>query len=343
MQAHRKEARPSVSIVFLAFNRCEELRLSLGKMGGEIDYDQELLDVIVVDNASTDGTAAMLRSEFPGVRLIERPWNNGVSGFNDGLRAAPGDYVLALDDDCYLPGDGLSRAVEEAEREGAHLVSFGVLSSFDERHRFDTDQYRTGLFTYWGCAVLLRREVVQALGGYDPEIFVWANEVEFLIRFYDRGFRHLHFPEVVAVHAKEPTDHRFHERSYRLNSRNFAYVVGKLLQPRDAWGVLPALLAQKLRDGLRGDRRAFKGLADTLRGFARGRRLRQPVRPEVSSTYRHNFEDFSNPLRMSRPLRRLALDAVRRRESGEGDLGRREEWREPRRRFYPERRGVLEL
>lgn len=328
--------------MFLAYNRREELRLSLTEMG-EIDYHPDLIDVIVVDNASTDGTSAMLKAEFPSVRLIERTWNSGVSGFNDGLAEAQGDYVLALDDDCYLPGDGLGRAVKAAAEERADLVSFGVKSSFDEAHRFDSDQYRTGLFTYWGCAVLIRRPVIEALGGYDPRIFVWANEVEFMIRFYDRGFRHLHLPEAVAVHAKEPTDHQFHERSYRLNSRNFAYVAGKLLRRRDAAEVFVALLAQKVRDGVRGDRRAFKGLGDTVRGFGSGVRHREPVRREVSHTYRHNFEDFSNPFRMARPLHRIVVDFVTRRSNDGEDLGRRERWREPRRHFYPERRGVLEL
>ena len=105
--------RPAVTIVFLVFNRRDELRECLRRMLSESDYPRELVDVIVVDNASTDGSAEMVRDEFPEVRLIVRDRNVGVSGFNDGLAAARGDWVLALDDDCYLPLDGLSRAARK--------------------------------------------------------------------------------------------------------------------------------------------------------------------------------------------------------------------------------------
>jgi len=344
MDAESKEGRPTVTVVFLAYNRRQELRLSLTKTLEELEYPPEALEVVVVDNASTDGTAAMLDSDLPEVRLIARSSNSGVSGFNDGFAVATGDFVLALDDDCHLPGNGLRRAVEEAERERADLVSFGVRSSLDPDFRFDIDEYRTGLFTFWGCAVLMRREVVKALGGYDPEIFVWANEVEFMIRFYDRGFRHLRLADVVAVHAKAPGDRAapFRERPYRLNARNFGYTVGKLLSSRDAVAALVALLAQNVRDGIRDDRAAFKGLADTAQGFATGLRHRRPVRPEVSRTYRRNFEDFSTPWSMSRSLPELVRQAIGP-SAPVGDLGRREEWRAARAHFYPERRGILEL
>src|SRR3954451_4958369 len=173
------DAPPKVSLVFLVFNRREELRTSLREMLRESDYPRDRVEAIVVDNASEDGSADMLASEFPDVRLVRRDENCGVSGFNDGFALARGDYVLALDDDCYLPPDGLRRAVSAAEEHDADLVSFGVVSAQDPEHRFDV-QYRSGLLTFWGCAVLMRRGVLEARGGYDPGIFVWANETEFM-------------------------------------------------------------------------------------------------------------------------------------------------------------------
>ena len=79
---------PSVTVVFLVFNRREELRSSLLRMTGESDYDPALVDVVVVDNASEDGSADMVAREFPDVRLVRREVNCGVSGFNDGFRVA---------------------------------------------------------------------------------------------------------------------------------------------------------------------------------------------------------------------------------------------------------------
>jgi len=178
-------ALPTVTIVFLVFNRREELRTSLHEMLSRIDYPADLVDVVVVDNASTDGSAAMVRETFPDVTLVERSSNAGVSGWNDGFAVARGDYVLALDDDCYIPGDGLRRAVEAAEARDADLVSFTVVAADEPTYRFTTNEYDTGLLSFWGCAVLMRREVLDVLDGYDPEIFVWANELEFMLRFFD--------------------------------------------------------------------------------------------------------------------------------------------------------------
>ena len=57
---------PTVTIVFLVYNRREELRESLQRMASDSDYPAELVDVIVVDNASEDGVSDMLRQDFPG-------------------------------------------------------------------------------------------------------------------------------------------------------------------------------------------------------------------------------------------------------------------------------------
>lgn len=319
-------AWPSVTIVFLVYNRREELRESLRQMLFVSDYPREQVDVIVVDNASTDGSADMVREEFPQAHLMVRDENVGVSGWNEGFAAVRGDYALVLDDDCYLPPDGLRRAVAAAREHDADLVSFKVVSTDDPEHEF-TQAYRTGLFTFWGCAALMRRPVLEQLGGYDPEIFVLANELEFTLRFFDHGFRHLHFPEVVAQHMKRIPPPVVDEWGYRTNARHFAYIAGKLLKPRDAAEAFIALVARDLRDGLRLDRVAFKAVPDTVRGFFRGLRRRKPVRnAELSRFYRVNFETFASPWWFSR--RGAARDRPQ-------DKDRWEQYFEDRRHLYP--------
>ena len=153
---------PSVTAVFLAFNRRDQLRESLRCTVDGGGYPGRV-EVVVVDNASEDGTAEMVAEEFPGVRVIARKRNIGVSAWNDGFAVAGTDLVLALDDDCHLPAGGLQRAVEAAREHEADLVSFAVTSTFDPDYRFD-HEYRTGLLSFWGCAALIKTGVLRELG-----------------------------------------------------------------------------------------------------------------------------------------------------------------------------------
>jgi GT2 family glycosyltransferase len=346
------DARPTVTIVLLAYNRREQLRATLRRM---TTGATERVDVIVVDNGSNDGTAAMVRSDFPDVQLVERARNCGVSGWNDGFALARGEWVLALDDDCHLPPDGLARAVAAAQEHDADLVSFGVVASSDPGFRFDR-VYRTGLLAYWGCAVLIRRRVLSELGGYDPHIFVWANELEFMLRFFDRGYRHLHLPEVVAVHHKDDVGHErwrlrhyLRNRPYRLNARHFAYIAAKHFHARDAIEAFAALLAGSVRDALRVEGRALWASIETVRGFAAGLRRRDPLRsPVISRTYRRSFHSYASPWWFVRPPREIRRAGVRgvarallRRPSGLPPSHLREEYLGRNARFYPDAAATL--
>jgi len=340
---------PTVTVVFLVFNRREKLRESLTRMLAETGE----LEFVVVDNASEDGSADMVERDFPGVRLIRRTSNGGISGWSDGFAVARGDWVLALDDDCYLPPGGLERAIDEAEARGADLVSFGVTSSYDTSYRFDLD-YRTGLLAFWGCAVLMRRRALGQLAGYDPGIFVWANAVEFMLRFFDAGFRHLHLPEVVAVHMREVDPDAWVQHvvqpNYRRNTRNWAHVAARHLRARDALGTLLALLLASIRDALSVNWRAIRVGPAALEGFAAGLRRRSPVRAEVSRAYRRNCHSFARPRELSRPPRELAralprelTRALTGRQTGEpaatdarGDYAKRP-------RYYPREAATLDF
>jgi GT2 family glycosyltransferase len=316
-------AWPHVTVAILAYNRRDELRVTLGKLR-RLDYPA--LDVIVVDNASRDGTAAMLAREFPDVRAIVLDANVGVSGWNAALAHLRGDWALLLDDDCYVEGDALKRSVAAAEANRADLVSFRIGSPARAGFFFD-DVYATGLLSFWGCAALVRRETLQRLGGYDPEIFLWANELELTLRLLDAGYRHLRLPDVVAQHMTPLVDDvEFSPRSHALNHRHWAYIAAKSLRAPDAARVLARIGLILAIDAARISPSALtRTLPEVLRGIARGLRRRAPVRPEVSATYRANFHSFANP-----------LEFVRR-------PGAHEAFRRRRERFYPSRAAVLEL
>jgi GT2 family glycosyltransferase len=334
---------PSVTAVFLAYNRKEQLRESLRRMHDESGYPADRLAFIVVDNASSDGTAAMVRREYPGIRVIETGANLGAPGWNAGFRVADSDYVVILDDDAYLPTGALEQAVQAAREHDAGLVSFTIVSAYDETYRFN-DRYPTGLLSYWGCAALVSRAALHELGGYDPNIFIWGNELEFTMRLLDRGYVHVHLPDVHAVHMKEPVQNPVWEvRGVRNNCRHWGYVVGRLMRPRDAILTAWALASWTLVEGLARDRTMLKGFVPVWGGFIAGLRNRDPVRPIVSATYRRNFHSFDWPWRYWRtPAARWRASTGR--ESADAQRRRpRAAYFGQRRRFYPEGRAALRL
>lgn len=328
------DSGPTVSVVFLAYNRRDELATSLTKMREATGLAPELLEIVVVDNASQDGTAAMVRERFPGVRLVENPVNVGASGWNAGFRVATGDYVLILDDDCYLEGDGLRRALDAAEEHAADLVSFTVLSGFDRSHCFNRT-YETGLLSYWGCAALVSRRAIDRLGGYDPKIFIWANELEFTMRLLDAGFRHLFLPDVIAIHMKAPgnPDAGFLLHPHQMNNRHYGYIAAKLLHRAILPRVLARLIAQLAFDATN-DRAALRAMPSLLGGVVAGLRVRSPTRLAVSQAYAANFRAFAGPWAFLRgPFQRL-----RRTDRDDAGTGMHIAYFAGRPEFYP--RGV---
>jgi GT2 family glycosyltransferase len=334
-------AWPFVSIVFVVYNRREELAVSLEQVLEHLDYPHDRLEVIVVDNASADGTAEMVRERFPAVQVIRNPENVGASAWNVGMTTARGDWRLILDDDCYIAGDALKVAVRRAEQHVADLVSFHVVSGEVPGYSFEVE-YRTGLLTFWGCAAMFSRRVIENEPFYDPCIFIWANEMELTMRLLDHGYRHLYVPEVEAIHMKGPTS-GFSEFNAGYNARHLAYVAAKHLQPRDALAAIANLIVHVIFKAYSVDRRALRSLSQVPRGVILGLRFRKPVRTEVSAIYRRHTWHYANQLALVRsPVERLRNPGDPERID-EARLALSARWYAQREKYYPSSTAVLEL
>jgi hypothetical protein len=324
--------RPVVTAAILSYNRREQLAITLETLLERLDWPGERLEILVVDNASSDGTAAMVRERFPAVRLIESQSNDGIGGWNRAFREGRGDYFLVLDDDCYIEGDALRRAIGAAVEHDAQMVSFAVTSAYGGG--VFSDAYRTGLLSFWGCSVVLARDAVERLGGFEERLFIWCHELEFTMRFLDAGFRHLTMPEIRAVHMKPvpPVAKPGHMR----NMRNWGFVAGKLLQPRDAAMAVASLVVRALVEELR-----FRGFAAgapaVLQGLRAGLEVRRPVRAPVSRLYRRDFIDFTSQVRL---LERARYYRPRR---GERPPNYREQFHRARPRLYPSASAALRV
>ena len=220
-----------VSIVIVSFNAREYLERCLDAVAGGVH------EVVVVDNASEDGSPALVRERFPSVRLIELPENLGFGAANNvGMDAAAGELFLLLNSDAWPVGDaidGLAAFVAERPRVGVVgprlqnpdgslqpsvrgwpttwrlATEYLFLRRLGPRTRafnafygagFDHESERR-VEVVKGAVMLLRREAYEATGGFDPDFFMYGEEMDLCYRAARAGWEVVFDPDAEFVHV----------------------------------------------------------------------------------------------------------------------------------------------
>jgi hypothetical protein len=260
-------------------------------------------EVIVVDNASTDGTQELVRDRFPSARLIELPENIGFGAANNvGMQAAAGRWYLLLNSDAWPQADGVERlrAFAEANPQvgiaGPRLVGpegsvqksvrgfptlwrlateYFFLRKLAPRSRLLNDFYGAG-FDYrsrrkvdflMGAVLLLRREAVDEVGAFDPAFFMFSEEVDLCYRMRAAGWAVEFTPDAEFVHLGGASTKPIWDRMFREQLRGhlrFLAKHGSLERAERARRIM--VLALQLRGVLfRGERgRTYRAAAGWL-------------------------------------------------------------------------------
>ncbi|MBT2208183.1 glycosyltransferase [Actinomadura sp. NEAU-AAG7] len=229
-------AAPTVAAVVVTFDRRELLAEALTALGAQTRPPDR---IVVVDNASRDGTAAMVRDRFPGVELRELPRNvGGAGGFGAGMALALDSDLLWLLDDDTVPEPGALRALLDARDRAAGgpptLVASRVVWTDGRDHPMNTPRAKprasaaeTEAARAAGCvpirsasfvSVLVDAAAVRERGLPVADYFLWNDDFEFTTRLL-RGRRGLLCPASVAVHKTrafggtetDPGDRFFYE------------------------------------------------------------------------------------------------------------------------------------
>lgn len=247
-----------VSFVILTWNRRDAVLRLVDQLAALGDPD---IEVIVVDNGSSDGTAAALTGRHPRVRLVALPENRGVGARNRGLEQAAGDVVVTLDDDMVDFGSGQLAAVRRAFAEDPRLgaVTFtvtwpGTARVRDWVHRRPVTEAAGRFPTYelTEGAAAFRRAALARAGLYREDFFISHEGLELAYRLLDAGWDIVHDGRITVGH-----DHRREGRPgwrrYYFDTRNLFWVA-VLHQPagyaaRYLVRGLGAMLAYSLRDG----------------------------------------------------------------------------------------------
>lgn len=253
---------PRASIVIPTWNQAGLLAAALRSLRRQTFSDFE---TIVVDNASTDGTAAMLGRDFPEVRLLVQATNLGFAGAtNIGLRAAGGSILVCLNNDVECEPGWLGALVGALDRRpGFGSVASkmldaarpGIIDSAGDamglaawnvgRGRPDGPEFNEAREILSACAgaAAYRREVFERVGWFDERYFAWFEDVDLGIRAQLAGFRCWYEPAAVVRHHGSATAATMSDYKVFLSVRNGMVLFFKTMPLRRIipWGPLVLL------------------------------------------------------------------------------------------------------
>lgn len=276
---------PRVAVVIVTLNGGARLARTLG----HLRRLPERPEVIVVDNASTDGTPELIGARFPEVRCIRAPANLAAAGRNLGVAAAAAPYVaFAEDDSWYLPGS-LRRAADILDAHGGiGLINAHVLVG-EERRPDPLHEDMVGtpvpddpglpghrILSFLEGVSVVRRSAFLDAGGFSPRLALGGPEEHLAADLLCAGWDLRYVPEVVARHL--PDHGQPSPRVRRLGLRNtlwFAWT-RRPLGPALRWSLHVVRQSPK-------NRATLGGIAGALAGLPWVVRNRRPLPPAVEA------------------------------------------------------------
>lgn len=260
------------------------------------------VEIIIVDNASTDGSQAYIRENHPKVNLIELPANRGFTGAcNAGMAAARGEFVCLLNNDTAVDPGWAAAVVDAFARHPEAGIVASKMRLFDRRDhlhttgdfftvdgkpgnrgvwqrddgQYDTEEY---VFSACGGSSVYRRAMLDQIGLLDDDFFFSLEDIDLAWRAQLTGWRCLYTPEAIVYHHLAATGGGVTASYY--DGRNLIYVLvknypaalwrkyGGLIfraQLKQAAAALRAWRGKAARARLRGMLAALRGLPRMLR------------------------------------------------------------------------------
>jgi GT2 family glycosyltransferase len=258
---------PLVSVVVVNWNGAANLPRCLDALAAQTRRDFELL---VVDNASSDGSTDGLEARYPEARVIRLELNTGYAVANNlAARAARGKWLALVNNDAFLDPHWLEAMVAAAEARPEFSFFASRLLQASDPSRLDGagDVYHiSGLawrrahgqpaasvaleqeevFSPCGAAALYLRQVFLAAGGFDEDYFAYVEDLDLGFRLRLMGHRCLYVPAAMAQHVGSASQGLRSDFSTYYGLRNMVWTYVKNMPGRDFWLYLPAHLLANL-------------------------------------------------------------------------------------------------
>jgi len=254
---------PDLSVVIVSYNTIDVTRRCLQCI---VDGASDIsLELYVVDNASRDGSADMVRQEFPAFQLIQNDCNLGVAAAtNQGLRSSRGRYILSMNSDVLVPPGSLARLVRfmDAHPDAGGATPRLVLQTKEPHPRFIGNQpsfaaellFALCLFhkkfadwsnrlvfegwddyattrqvpcVHWGTCFVVRREVLQKVGMQDTRYFVYCEDLDWSIRIGKSGWNLYYIADIEVTHLLNQSTKSGGNRMYAQMWKSRCRLIGK--------------------------------------------------------------------------------------------------------------------
>jgi hypothetical protein len=271
------KVQASVAVVILNYNGEAYLKSFLPSV---LASEYQNIEIIVADNGSTDDSIAFLKEAFPDIRILELKENSGFAeGYNRALQQVEADYYVLLNSDVEVTPNWIDPIIELMERDKTIAACQPKIMSYADKAffeyagasggwmdflgypfcrgrifavtEFDEGQYDDTQEIFWasGAAMFVRGKLFHRIGGFDPDYFAHAEEIDLCWRLKRAGYKIMVRPKSVVYHVGGGTLSYTTPRKTYLNFRNSLFTILKNEPLKKLYWLLPLRL---LMDGLAG-------------------------------------------------------------------------------------------
>lgn len=247
----------AISIIVVNYNGKDYLEECFNSVN-DLDYPMDRLEVILVDNASTDGSVEYVKENFPNVRILQLDKNYGFcKPNNEGVTIARGEYVVLLNNDTVVDKKWLSELVKGVVNDKDVVSCASKMFLYENRNLINTaggkitiigggfykgygdkdgEKYNKFEYTGFGCGagVLVRKDFFEKIGGFDEDYFASCEEHDLGWKCWLFGHKVLYVPTAVMYHKVSGTfgtKDSFQPIKVYLITRNRLYNLFKNLEP----------------------------------------------------------------------------------------------------------------
>jgi GT2 family glycosyltransferase/glycosyltransferase involved in cell wall biosynthesis len=265
---------PTISVIVVNLNGRFLLDDCLDSLTSQ-DYPQDRVEIILVDNGSTDDSVPFVRDTYPAVRIVEAGRNLGFAGgSNLGTRFAGGEYLAFINNDARADRrwlralvDALGNASESAclaskilDQDGKTIDFVGTAMGLSGR-AYQIDEGMPAAPGYYdepcellapcGGAMMIRRDLFHEMGGFDEDFFAYYEDVDLGWRLWSSGHSVLFVPQSIVYHKQHQTGSGFPvEQRYALGEVNALRTLIKNCEEKYLWQVLPFSLLMGVKRSL---------------------------------------------------------------------------------------------